>query len=236
MIDDTLFAEDDFLLLSGIQHMAFCERQWALIHMEQMWEENVRTTEGKHLHERVDDVFFDESRGRIRMVRSMPIVSYRLRLRGIADVVEFRRSETKIEDLTCRLEGRKGWWQPAPIEYKRGKPKIDDRDKVQLCAQVMALEEMMKVIITEAAIYYAQTRRRQPVEMNSKLREHTVQLAERMHNMAREGTTPKAPKGRRCSQCSLVEKCQPKLTLRRRSVENYLKKMYITIEEEEKCL
>lgn len=236
MIDNTLFAEDELLLLSGIQHMAFCERQWALIHMEQMWEENVRTTEGKHLHERVDEVFFDESRGRIRTVRSMPLVSYRLRLRGIADVVEFRRSETMIKDLTCRLERRKGWWQPAPIEYKRGKPKIDDRDKAQLCAQVMALEEMMKVIIPEAAIYYAQTRRRQTVEINSELREHTMQLADRMHSMAQEGTTPKAPKGRRCSQCSLVEKCQPKLTLRRRSVENYLKKMYSTIEEEEKCL
>lgn len=219
------YTEDNFLLLSGIQHMAFCERQWALIHIEQLWAENVRTVEGKHLHERVDDPFKDESRKTLRIVRSMPLVSRKLGLRGVADVVEFRQSEEFVERETCALENRKGWWRPSPVEYKRGRPKADDRDAVQLCAQAMALEEMLRISIPSGFLFYGQTKHRELVTMDARLRQHTVELAARMHKLVWEGITPKAQKGKRCSQCSLIEQCQPTWMLRHRSVADYLARM-----------
>lgn len=219
------YSDEDLLLLSGIQHMAFCERQWALIHLEQIWSENLWTIEGKHLHERTDDPFVDESRKTLRIVRAMPVVSRKLGLRGVADVVEFRKAKEFSKGETCLLEGRGGWWRPVPVEYKRGRPKPDDRDAVQLCAQAMALEEMMQVTIDVAFLYYGQTKRREQIVLDEMLRQHTVDLALRMHLLAREGKTPRAQKGKRCSQCSLVEQCQPYWMLRHRSVDAYLKRM-----------
>jgi len=224
MGNKTVFS-DDLLLLSGIQHMAFCERQWALIHIEQVWAENVRTVEGKHLHERADDPFFDETRKNLRIVRSMPVISQRLGLRGVADVVEFYQSETIIEGRTCALKDRAGWWQPVPVEYKRGKPKPDQRDAVQVCAQAMALEEMLGVSIPEGAVFYEQVRRREALAIDESLRTYTTKLVMRMHELVRQGITPKAPKGKHCSQCSLVEQCQPQWMLKHRSVAHYIDKM-----------
>lgn len=219
------YHDDDDLLLSGIQHMAFCERQWALIHIEQVWAENVRTVEGKHLHERADDPFFDETRKNLRIVRSMPVISQRLGLRGVTDVVEFYQSETFIEGRTCALKDRPGWWQPVPVEYKRGKPKPDERDAVQVCAQAMALEEMLGVAIPEGAVFYAQVRRREALSIDEPLRSYTTKLAMRMHELVRQGITPRAPKGKHCSQCSLLEQCQPQWMLKHRSVAHYIDKM-----------
>lgn len=224
--------EEDFLLLSGIQHMAFCERQWALIHVEQVWAENVRTVEGKHLHERADNPFFDESRKTLRIVRSMPLVSQRLGLRGVADVVEFHYSKTAVDGETCRLPEREGWWRPLPVEYKRGKPKRDDRDAVQLCAQAMALEEMLAINIKSGSLFYGETKRREAIEFTPLLRQHTEELAQKMHQLVREGITPKAKKGKRCSQCSLVEACQPYWMLRHRPVAAYLERMCCVEAEE----
>jgi CRISPR-associated exonuclease Cas4 len=221
----TTYIEDDLLLLSGIQHMAFCERQWALIHLEQIWDENVRTVEGKHLHNRADDPFTDESRKTLRVVRSMPVISQYLGLRGVVDVVEFHHNDEERQGETCRLKGRKGWWKPAPIEYKRGRPKRDDRDAVQLCAQAIALEEMLGVSIPSGFLYYGQTKHRQQIDLNLPLRQHTMELAGKMHRLAREGKTPKAPKGRHCSLCSLKEHCQPYLMLHHRPVKKYLERM-----------
>lgn len=219
------YPDDDLLLLSGIQHMAFCERQWALIHIEQAWAENVRTVEGKYIHERTDDPFADETRGNIRVVRAMPIVSYELGLRGVADVVEFHREEKDIEGITVKLENRSGWWQPFPVEYKRGRPKPDDRDAVQLCAQAIALEEMLEISIGSGFLFYGQTRHREEVILDSILRERVKELSDKMHRLLAEGNTPKAQKGKHCSLCSLTEICQPDLTLRHKSVEGYLKRM-----------
>jgi CRISPR-associated exonuclease Cas4 len=204
--------------------MAFCERQWALIHVEQLWAENVRTVEGQHLHERTDDPFEDESRKTLRVVRAMPIVSQQLGLRGIADVIEFYQSEF-VEGQVCRLEKREGWWRPAPVEYKRGRPKRDDRDAVQLCAQAIALEEMLQVTITVGFLFYGQTKHRQEIKIDAALRKHTVELAVRMHQFVQAGATPKAPKGKRCTECSLIEQCQPKWTNHHRPVGEYLKNM-----------
>lgn len=219
------YEEDDYLLLSGIQHVAFCERQWALIHIEQAWAENVRTVEGKHLHERADNPFEDETRRDVRVVRAMPVISNKLGLRGVADVVEFQRTEDAIEGVTVRLKNRKGWWRPYPVEYKRGKPKLDDRDAVQLCAQAIALEEMLEVSIEFGFLYYAQTKRRVEISFNQGLRTQVDELSRKMHQMMFEGKTPKAKKGKHCSLCSLKEICQPDLTKRHRSVKEYLAQM-----------
>lgn len=218
-------AEEDFLLLSGIQHMAFCERQWALIHLEQIWSENVRTIEGKHLHERVDDPFLDESRKTVRTVRSMPVVSRDLGLRGVADVIEFKKDEEFTAGITCRLKDRDGWWRPIPVEYKRGKPKPDDRDAVQLCAQAVALEEMLQVSIVEGFLFYGQTKRREAIQFDQRLRQYTTTMAMRMHQLVADKKTPKAQKGRRCAQCSLIEDCQPAWMIRHRPVKKYLARM-----------
>ncbi|EGO64859.1 CRISPR-associated protein Cas4 [Acetonema longum] len=219
------YSDDDLLLLSGIQHIAFCERQWALIHLEQVWAENVRTVEGKHLHERADDPYKDETRKTLRVIRAMPLVSYQIGLRGVADVVEFHQSQEVVSGEMCRLEKREGWWRPVPVEYKRGRPKPDDRDAVQLCAQAMALEEMMVISIPSGFLFYGQTKHRESVFFDIALRQHTVELATRMHQLAREEITPKPQKGKHCSQCSLVEQCQPQWMLRHRSVESYLARM-----------
>lgn len=219
------YDEEDFLLLSGIQHMAFCERQWALIHIEQVWAENVRTLEGKHLHERTDDPFQDQTRKDIRVVRAMPMVSHNLGFRGVADVVEFHRLESVQEGITVQLKNRKGWWRPYPVEYKRGRPKSDDRDAVQLCAQAIALEEMLNISIDSGFLYYGQTRHRESIAINQVLRTRVEELSGKMHKMFSEGKTPKASKGKHCSLCSLIEKCQPNLTIRHRSVTEYLARM-----------
>jgi len=220
-----LYADEDYLLLSGIQHMAFCERQWALIHIEQAWSENISTLEGRHLHEHADDPFADETRKEIRVVRAVPVVSDQLGLRGVADIIEFHRVDEGLEGTVISLKNRKGWWKPYPIEYKRGHPKSDDRDAVQLCAQAIALEEMLNVTIKEGFIYYGKTRRREPVAMDKLLRDRVAELAGRMHEMMEQGKTPKATKGKHCSLCSLTEICQPKLTIRHRSVKEYLAHM-----------
>ena len=230
------YGDDDLLLLSGIQHMAFCERQWALIHIEQIWAENVRTIEGKNLHTRADDPFIDESRSTRRIVRNVPVISHRLGLQGVADVVGFQLCQDgNQQDVTaCRLKGHKGWWRPVPVEYKRGRPKPDDRDAVQVCAQAMALEEMMSISIAAGFVYYGEPRRREIIALDGRLRQHTAVLAERMHQLMREGSTPKAVKGKHCSQCSLTEECQPYWMLRHRPVAAYLARM-CSMEDDERC-
>lgn len=220
-----MYSEDDLLQLSGIQHMAFCERQWALIHIEQVWAENSRTLEGKYLHEKADDPFKNETRNDLRIVRAMPIVSYKLGLSGVADVVEFHKVENPSEVIAVKLNKRKGRWQPYPVEYKRGRPKPDDRDAVQLCAQAICLEQMLEISIAHGFLFYGQTRHREQIEFNRVLRTRVEELAGKMQKMFAEGETPRAQKGKHCSQCSLIEQCQPNLTIRHRSVEAYLKRM-----------
>ena len=205
--------------------MAFCERQWALIHIEQAWAENVRTVEGHQLHERVDDPNQDETRGDRLIIRAMPIISRRLGLQGVADVVEFWRSENSSEN-NCILPERSGYWTPYPIEYKRGNRKPDDRDAVQLCAQAMALEEMLHLAVTEGALFYGQIRRREKVLFDSSLREKTMCISQKMHFMWDEGKTPPAIKGRHCSLCSLIEICQPQISISHKSVKKYIESMF----------
>ena len=211
----TNYSDDDLLLLSGIQHFAFCRRQWALIHIEQQWQENILTFGGRDLHERVDDPFYTEARGTVLVTRSLPLVSRRLGLYGVADVVEFHCNEDGI-----KLKGRTGLWRPHPIEYKYGEPKIDDRDIVQLCAQGICLEEMFNTSITEGDMFYGRIRRRQQVAFDEDLRKRVMELALEMHQFFDEGVTPLPEQTKACKSCSLVEICLPHIS-KRRSVRRY---------------
>lgn len=211
------YTEDELLLLSGIQHFSFCKRQWALIHVEQQWQDNLRTQEGHFVHERVDDPFLNESRGDVFISRAVPLVSYSLGLTGIADVIEYTRSDTGIS-----IPDHEGRWLMKPVEYKRGKPKVDERDEVQLCAQVICLEEMFGVRIEEADFYYNEIRRRQHLKITDDLRHLVQSLADEMHMIFRNGITPLAETGKHCTLCSLVDICVPKLTKKKSSVRSYI--------------
>jgi CRISPR-associated exonuclease Cas4 len=212
--------DEELLLLSGIQHIAFCERQWALIHVEQQWAENVRTIEGNYLHERVDDPFEKDWRKGLVTMRSVTLISRELGLTGVADVVELVATES---DTGCELPDRSGFWHLRPVEYKRGKPKNDDRDEVQLCAQAMCLEEMHALKITNGSIYYGETRHRIEVQFTLELRARVKELAARMHKLFDGGITPLPVVKKHCRMCSLVEICLPDCTNSFQHVSDYLK-------------
>ena len=205
------YCEDDLILLSALQHVVFCERQCALIHVEQVWDENRLTAEGRIMHDRVHERD-RESRGDVRIERGVPLRSLKLGLIGKADTVEFHRIE-------------EGKWQPFPVEYKRGKPKPDDCDKVQLCAQAMCLEEMLGVEVPCGALYYGKTRHRLDVTFDQVLREVTEKAAKRARELIQSGETPKAVYAKKCKSCSLMALYMPQLSRKTRSVKRYLKKM-----------
>lgn len=210
------YNEENFLLVSGIQHFAFCRRQWALIHIEHQWAENYRTIDGELMHEKAHDSDFRESRADRLITRGVSIYSHRLGVSGQCDVLEYHKS---TEGITIR--GRAGLWQPYPVEYKRGQPKEMDADILQLCCQAMCLEDMLCCDIPEGALYYGQTRRRQQVVFTAELRENVSAMLAQMHELYVRGHTPKARPTKACNACSLKEICLPKLT-RRKTVAEYL--------------
>lgn len=197
---------DDYLMMSGIQHFCFCRRQWALIHLEQQWAENRRTAEGEVQHQRCHDDSLREKRGSILTVRGMRIVSHRLRLSGNCDVVEFSASPNGVP-----LQGTEGLWLPLPVEYKHGASKESNADRLQLCAQGMALEEMLVCEVPRGALYYEATRRREIVEFTPALRDETQRTAAEMNACFARGHTPKVRPGKHCNACSLKELCLPVL-------------------------
>lgn len=213
------YTDEELLALSGIQHFCFCRRQWALIHIERQWEENHRTAEGRLIHNRVDDPFLVESRGEVVISRAFPLVSYTLGLYGVADVIEYIRSNNGVS-----LRGHEGFWVMRPVEYKRGKPKIDERDEVQLCAQAICLEEMFGIRVHRGDFYYNEIRRRVPLQFSNELRGRVHVLAEEMHELFLGGITPPADTSRRCRYCSLQNVCMPKLTKKKTSVQRYIRK------------
>ena len=143
------YQEADYLQLSGIQHFRFCRRQWALIHIEDQWAENYRTVDGTLMHQNAHDKGFQESRGNLLITRGMSVFSPILGVSGQCDVIEFHRDPAGVS-----LHGRSGTWRPYPVEYKRGRPKADRADELQLCGQAMCLEEMLCCTIPEGALYY----------------------------------------------------------------------------------
>ena len=206
-----MYSIDDLIQLSALQHYAFCPRQCALIHVEQAWAENRLTAEGRIMHEHVHEEG-DESRGDVRIERGASLRSLRLGLIGKADVVEYHRQAD-------------GSWQAFPVEYKRGKPKPDHSDKVQLCAQAICLEEMLNASIPAGALFYGKTRRRLDVDFNEALRQETADAAIKTHELIDAGITPTPVYAKRCESCSLMAECMPKTIQKKRTVASYLKRM-----------
>jgi CRISPR-associated exonuclease Cas4 len=202
-----MYTEDDLLPLSALQHLAFCERQWGLIHLEQQWVENRLTAEGRQLHGRAHEGA-DELRDGVRICRGLRIRSLRLGLIGAADVVEFHPGP--------------GTSQPFPVEYKRGRPKPGPYDKVQLCGQAMCLEEMLNTVIAAGAIFYGQPRRRMEVGFDTGLRAETERLALRLHELQTAGRTPAPIFEPKCDNCSLKPICLPQMADRKRGATAYV--------------
>ncbi len=202
---------EELIMISALQHFVFCPRQCALIHIEQVWDENRFTAEGKIMHEHVHEQG-NESRGNIKIGRGIPLRSSRLGLVGVADVVEFHRID-------------KNPWQPFPVEYKRGKPKPDNSDLVQLCAQAICLEEMLSMPVPRGALFYGRTRRRLNVTFDEALRNKTEVAAREAHALIESGVTPPPVYSKRCESCSLIEECMPKKIEKQVSVKHYLKRI-----------
>ena len=213
---DVPFSEDDLLQLSGLQHLVFCERQWALIHIEQVWAENRLTAEGRVLHERAHEGG-GESRPGLRVARGLRLRSLRLGLAGQADVVEFHAAAEGV-----RMAGEEGWWRPFPVEYKRGRPKPDRCDEVQLCAQALCLEEMFEAPVGAGALFYGTPRRRLEVPFDAVLRAETERLEARMHEMYCARATPRAVYLPKCDNCSLIALCMPRALAKPAGVARYL--------------
>ncbi|MEK7449700.1 MAG: CRISPR-associated protein Cas4 [Planctomycetota bacterium] len=206
-----MYPEDDFIQLSALQHFVFCKRQCALIHIEQAWSENRFTAEGKIMHDKVHEGP-SETQKDTRITRGLVLHSFALGLSAKADVVEFHRTENG------------GNWVPFPVEYKRGKPKRDDCDKVQLCAQTLCLEEMLKVTIPCGAIFYGKTRHRLDVVFDDALRQKTIEIAKQLHVFIDAGNTPMPIYTEKCDSCSFVDECLPKPIGRKIPVKEYLQK------------
>ncbi len=211
------YAQEDYLQLSGLQHFAFCRRQWALIHIEQQWKENLRTVEGGLFHTRAHDEQARERRGDTLILRGLSVSSPTLGISGKCDVVEFR-----IDPHGISLHGEEGLWSPFPVEYKRGAPKACRADELQLCAQAMCLEEMLCCTIAEGALFYGESRRRTAVLFTPELRRQVCTMLEEMHQLCRRGYTPKAKPSKGCGACSLKEICLPAL-MRGRTADTYLR-------------
>ena len=213
-----MYNEDEFLQLSGIQHFAFCRRQWALIHIEMQWKENLRTVEGQILHENAHNPEMNEKRGNVIVVRAMPVHSRKMGVSGECDVVEFHKS-----DKGAHINGREGVYMPVPVEYKRGEPKSDNIDILQLAAQALCLEEMFCTDINYGYIYYGKTRHRLKVDFDDEIRNEVVRLFEEMHLYYRRGYTPKVKISKKCNACSLKDLCVPVLN-KNKSVAEYIDK------------
>jgi CRISPR-associated exonuclease Cas4 len=205
-----MYSDEELIPLSALNHFIFCERRCALVHIEQAWVENRFTAEGRVMHERVDRGDRAE-RGQVRVEYGMPLRSRLLGISGKADVVEFHL--------------RDGQWKHFPVEYKRGKPKKNDSDKVQLCAQALCLEEMLGQQVENGALFYGKTRRRLNVAFDGDLRRVTNETAEKIHALIDSGITPLARYEKKCDGCSFLNLCLPKAIGKKRKVTSWLTTM-----------
>jgi CRISPR-associated exonuclease Cas4 len=199
-----MYTEDEYLMLSGIQHYRFCPRQCAFIHTDQMWTENFFTAHGRMLHEKVHSGS-GESRGKLRIERSLRISSASLGLIGQTDAVEFY-----ADGMVC------------PVEYKRGTTKADSTDRVQLCAQAICLEEMLGIRIEKGYLFYEKIKRREEVPLTDELRDETQQLADSFHELVESGRIPPAEYAKRCESCSFIDDCFPDTAGTSKSVSSYI--------------
>ncbi len=203
-------------MISGIQHFMFCRRQWALIHVEQQWEENYFTVDGELKHERADNPEYREKRKDTITVRALQVKSRSLGITGKCDVVEFKKEETGIY-----IPQYNGHFTVAPIEYKRGKPKEDNCDKLQLLAEAYCLEEMLETQIEKGYLFYFETRRREEVYFTEKLHKQMKDVFDEMHTYMNRGHTPKVRTGTKCKTCSLKNICLPELN-KNKAVSKYI--------------
>ena len=209
--------EDDLIQLSALQHVMFCPRQFALIHLDQVWQENVLTAQGRVIHDNAHDPFFSEKRGDLITTRAVPVVSHSLGVSGECDVVEWQSGEEGVE-----LDRHDGLWQPTPVEYKRGKPKKKAFDEVQLCAQAICLEEMLDVIIPHGYLYYWEIRSRIKVMLSKELRMQVYEAAKTAHSIIESKMLPAPDRLKsQCGNCSLVNECMPS-SKKRKSVASYI--------------
>lgn len=208
--------EDDYLQLSGLQHFALCKRRWALIFLENKWQDNWRTIDGTNVHKRAHDNSLVEKRGNCIIMRALKVVSHTLKLSGECDVVEFHKHEDGIT-----LTGYEDKYLPFPIEYKRGEPKSIEMDKIQLCAQAMCLEEMLLCEIPEGALFYGEPHRRFGINFSKDLKEKVTLNSKEMNKMINLAITPEAHLTEYCNQCSLVNECLPKIK-KKWDVEKYI--------------
>jgi CRISPR-associated exonuclease Cas4 len=205
-----VYAEADLIPISALQHFVVCPRQCALIHLEGVWIEDERTAEGRVEHERVDRGG-TETRGAVRRAYGVPLRSLRLGLTGKADVVEFH----------AMSDGGPEW--PFPIEHKRGRPKIGDEDRVQLCAQALCLEEMLGVAVPAGALFYGRTRRRAELPFDEVLRRRTEAVTAEVRALLAAAVTPPPPAVAPCKSCSLRDACRPSaFPIRRRKVADWI--------------
>ncbi|MEG1165159.1 MAG: CRISPR-associated protein Cas4 [Oscillospiraceae bacterium] len=203
-------------MLSGVQHFLFCRRQWALIHIENLWAENLRTTEGEIMHERTHNEALTEKRGNTVITRGMSVFSRSLGVSGKCDVLEFHSDDNGVP-----INGWEGLWLPFPVEYKRGEPKENNCDAAQLCAQALCLEEMLCCEISQGALFYGETRRRLPLDFTPELKSEVKAAILEMHELFSRGHTPRVKPSKACNACSLKELCLPVL-MKNRSVKEYL--------------
>ena len=217
-----VFTEEDFLPLSALADLVYCERRAALHHLEFIWNDNLFTVEGTNLHEKVHGEDTTEVRDDIRIARGLRLRSLRLGLSGKTDVVEFHRVHD--DGLGIHLIDAPGIWLPMPVEYKRGFLRKEEGYEVQLCAQALCLEEMLDVLIPAGAIYFGKTRRRLDIVFNEDLRQETRNAAAHLHELLNEGITPNAVAGPKCKRCSLLDLCLPAATGGRQSARKYLMK------------
>lgn len=214
-----LYDQEEMLQLSGIQHYMFCPRQWALIYVEQLWEDNILTTEGSLLHENVDNPHNRDKNGSsIITLRGIRLESKILGFSGIADAVEIHPSNDAPLRKCDLLKSKK--YSIVPVEYKRGKRKISDCDRIQVAAQAMSLEEMLDVKITQGAVFYWSERHREYFEIYDALRNKVIDASYHMHKMIRDHITPKVKEHKGCKNCSLFDVCLPNISFSK--VSNYL--------------
>lgn len=204
-----MYSDDDMLMLSGIQHYRFCPRQWALIHIEQLWDDNRLTMEGILMHKHVDDPFYRQKCGEYIALRAVNVASHELGLYGVTDVVELHPSDDAANSI--KHPKYPGLWQPYPVEYKHGKPKRNEIDEVQLAAQAMCLEEQYGIRIPCGAFFYGEIRHRVEVEITDELRQIVQDCSNEMHRLFRDGQLPPVLQGKHCYKCSLKDNCLPQI-------------------------
>lgn len=214
------YKEEDYLMLSGIQHFVFCRRQWALIHIENQWDDNLRTVEGNIMHNRAHDGPTLESRKDVILSREMRVFSRRLGISGICDVVEFKRCDITLENAVT-LFGRDGKYTVVPVEYKHGEPKVNNADRMQLVAQIICLEEMLATTIGYGYLYYGKTKRREKIVVDDLIRNAVQETVAEMHSYYDRKYTPKVKWSKSCNACSLNNICVPKL-MKNKNVHTYI--------------